>query len=546
MRLLRLLSGPNGTPRYRLALSAGLSGLCSTLVLAIVNMAAGEIASGSKPGVDWVLAALFAASVLIYFLADVYLSSRMTRDIEAALHGIRIRLLTLLRQADPVKLERFGETRLYESITRGSEAISRNAPYLATNFRSIILVLAVCIYIGAISLLALGLVIVVVAIAGWRYIRMAGETQARYGGVLREENRLFEHTGDLLDGFKEVRLNSRRSHDLGVAFERVSAEARQVGIDVQLAAFRQSTFGQVAFFFLLGIIVFVVPGYSQSFSEDVLKITTAALFMIGPLGSVIQSVTVLGAAEADATRMAELEGMLEGMREPEGEVPAAGLPVQFESLGLENLEFRYPRDGDEAAFTVGPLHATVKQGEIVFITGGNGAGKTTLVKLLSGIYAPQAGQVLWNGVAIGDNLRALYRERLSVVFSDFHLFRQFYGLQGFDRNRAEYLLGLMELDGVVELSASGFGRIDLSAGQRKRLALIAALLEDRPILILDEWAADQDPRFRQRFYREILPILRAEGRTLIAITHDDHYFDAADRCLHLDNGRFRDAGGGAG
>jgi len=540
MRLLQLLTGPQATPRYRLIVSAGLSGLASTLVLAIVNMAAQEIADGSHDGVDWLLAAVFAGCILVYLVAELYLIGRSTRDIETALHDMRVRLLTLLRGAEPLKLEHFGEARLYESIARGSEAISRNAPYLAMNFRSVIQVLAVAIYIGSISLLALALVVAVIAVAGWKYVGMARMTQARHAEVQQEENRLFESTDDLMDGFKEVRLSSARSRDLGTSFAGLSDRARSVGVDVQIAAFHQSIFGQVAFFFLLGVIVFVVPSYSQTFGAQVVKITTAALFMIGPLSGAIQSVTVLGAAEADAARMFELEALLQDMQEPKGEVTGVSLPAGLDDLRLEGVAFSYPGADGDRPFALGPVDLTIRRGEIVFITGGNGAGKTTLVKLLTGLYVPAMGHILWNGVVVGDGLRSIYRERISAVFSDFHLFRNFHGLARFDAARAGALLRLMELEGVVDISAQGFARTDLSAGQRKRLALIAALLEERPLLVLDEWAADQDPRFRKRFYREILPALRAEGRTVIAITHDDHYFDAADRRLHLDAGDLRE------
>jgi putative ATP-binding cassette transporter len=81
-----------------------------------------------------------------------------------------------------------------------------------------------------------------------------------------------------------------------------------------------------------------------------------------------------------------------------------------------------------------------------------------------------------------------------------------------------------------------FSTTKLSTGQRKRLALFAALAEKRPILILDEWAADQDPGFRLFFYNEILPYIKNENITIIAITHDETYFNLADRRLHLESG----------
>ena len=86
-----------------------------------------------------------------------------------------------------------------------------------------------------------------------------------------------------------------------------------------------------------------------------------------------------------------------------------------------------------------------------------------------------------------------------------------------------------------------------SGGQRQRLAIARAVLRNAPILVLDEWAADQDPQFRRKFYREILPELKRRGLTIVAVTHDDHYFDAAERRLHMEEGRLSElaAGGGA-
>jgi putative ATP-binding cassette transporter len=71
----------------------------------------------------------------------------------------------------------------------------------------------------------------------------------------------------------------------------------------------------------------------------------------------------------------------------------------------------------------------------------------------------------------------------------------------------------------------------LSAGQRRRLALLQVFLDRRPVVALDEWAAEQDPIFRRVFYTELLPELQRRGATVVAITHDDRYFHIADRCV---------------
>ncbi|MET1077256.1 MAG: cyclic peptide export ABC transporter [Pseudomonas sp.] len=538
MKLLQLLRDAGATPRYRLVASAALSALSSTLVLALVNTAAEEIASGQHRGVDWTLAALFLGCIGACFFGESYLIGRVSRDIERALHRLRGSLVDHLGRADLLQVERFGEGRLYQSITQTSATISRDAPYLAMNFRSIILVAAIMGYIGMLSWIALLLVVLVIVLAGRVYLRMTHRVQARYRDMLHQETQLFEGVTDLFDGFKEVRLSSTRSHDLGEAFGRVSEQARHAAVDVQGSAFQQSIFGQVAFFFLLGVIVFVAPAYSTGFSADVVKVTTAALFMIGPLSSVLQSVTLLASAEAAAAQMFQLDEQLQAMAEPAADDPARP-DDDFEQLCLRDIAFAYPAADGERPFAIGPLELSLRPGEILFITGGNGSGKTTLVKLLAGLYAPQQGTIEIDGRAVGAAGLQRYREMIATVFSDYHLFRRFHGLGPLDLEYATSLLALLEMDQVTQLQAGGFTRVDLSAGQRKRLALIAALLERRPVLLLDEWAADQDPRFRRKFYRELLPRLRAEGRAVIAVTHDDHYFDVADRRLHLESGQLR-------
>ena len=88
----------------------------------------------------------------------------------------------------------------------------------------------------------------------------------------------------------------------------------------------------------------------------------------------------------------------------------------------------------------------------------------------------------------------------------------------------------------MTLSQSGFSTTHLSHGQRQRLALLGAYLEDRPIYVFDEWAANQEPQFRNIFYRQILPELKARGKLAVVISHDDRYFDVADRLIRLTSG----------
>jgi putative ATP-binding cassette transporter len=194
---------------------------------------------------------------------------------------------------------------------------------------------------------------------------------------------------------------------------------------------------------------------------------------------------------------------------------------------------------ENSSFTLGPLDLTFYPGEITFIVGGNGSGKTTLAKLIAGLYIPQTGEIRVDGKPVTDKNRDDYRQYFSVVFTDFFLFESLLGLRTpeLDEQARQYLVDL-QLNHKVQVSDGVLSTIELSQGQRKRLALLTAFLEDRPIYVFDEWAADQDPYFREIFYFNILPVLKARGKTVLVISHDDRYYHVGDRIIKIDYGQF--------
>ena len=189
------------------------------------------------------------------------------------------------------------------------------------------------------------------------------------------------------------------------------------------------------------------------------------------------------------------------------------------------------------ASSVGPNSLTIRRGDCIFITGGNGSGKTTFINLLLTLIPSSGGQVSVDGVIVTDDNVDAYRSLFAAIFSDNHLFQTLYGTAPFTPEETRRLLGDMEILEKVQVVNKRFTTTDLSGGQRKRLALVAAQLEHKPILVMDEWAADQDPAFREKFYRQILPALKEQGYTIVAITHDDRYFDAANARFHMEDGR---------
>ncbi|MFD1627378.1 cyclic peptide export ABC transporter [Azospirillum griseum] len=537
MNVVLLLARLGPMPLRRLVFGAAVSALSSAVVLAIVNRAAQKIAETKSDVVDLWMAALFVVCVLLYTASESWMVARMGADIEEAIDGVRVRLLDRLRRADLWKLERFGETPLFDSITQSCQIVSMNSQFLALSLRSALLIVAVLVYIAALSPLAFLLIAALMAVGAVSYLRLGEALNERQEIQNRHEAGLFESVSDLFDGFKEQRLNSARSADLNATFAGVSATTTAARNEVHLHGWQQFVFGETAFNMMLGVIVFVVPNYSSTFGQEVVKVTAAILFMASAVFGLMQSMAVMAAADSAARRMIELEGQLNELAEPAATAPPLPLPEDFHVIRLEGIEYAFPAPAGEQSFAVGPFDLTIRRGETLFITGGNGSGKSTFIKLLTGLYHPLRGRLTVDGLEIGPGRQNAYRGLMATVFADFHLFARLYGMDHPDRAEADALMRWMEMERVTSVDGDRFGRRDLSAGQRKRLGLVAAILEKKPILILDEWAADQDPHFRQKFYREIVPELKRRGLTIIAVTHDDHYFDVADRRLHMEEGR---------
>jgi len=238
-------------------------------------------------------------------------------------------------------------------------------------------------------------------------------------------------------------------------------------------------------------------------------------------GVALEKITSLGLSLAGSS---ELETLTEPIRK------------QWQKLELREVVHQYPSTQDDHPFRFGPVSLTIVPGEIVMIIGGNGSGKSTLAKLITGLYAPQSGAIYLDNTRIDAQNRHWYRQHFAVVFSDFYLFDSLLGL-GTNQELVYQYLKQLQLDHKVTIKNGQFSTTALSQGQRKRLGLLIAYLEDRPIYLFDEWAADQDPRFKEFFYREFLPQLRAQGKTILVISHDEHYFHIADHLIKLNHGQ---------
>lgn len=532
MKFLTMLRQESTLSIPRLVAVASLAGLCNAAVLAIVNHAA-EQASNDGAALHYLLQ--FLVVVAIWVVAQRYVMTTSADEVERVLHRVRIRIADKVRQAELTTFERVGRSEIYSAVNRDTSTISQASLVLIDGAQSAFLVAFTALYILYLSGVAFILTVVFVWLALSIYFKRRLPLRQAIHTANARENQLWDVLTGLLDGFKMVRVHRRRSDDLYQHADRLSHEAMTLKIGVRHLVAGQFIFAQVAFFLLLATMAFVVPRFgSETYSDIVIKATTAILFLIGPVGSLVGAIPTLAEANDAAEGIEALETRLEaGSYRGPGDVD----PTTFSTLALQSVTFAYAAVPGEAPFTVGPIDVEVRRGELVFISGGNGAGKSTLLRLLTGLYAPTQGRVVFDGQEVSGDAREAYHGLFGVVFSDFHLFRHLYGIRGATPERIADLLHLLEVDDKVRVVADEFDTLDLSSGQRKRIALLVSLLEDRPVLVFDEWAADQDPQFRRKFYEEILPGLRAQGKTVIAVTHDDRYYGVADRLLVMREGR---------
>jgi putative ATP-binding cassette transporter len=354
------------------------------------------------------------------------------------------------------------------------------------------------------------------------YIRQARE----------DRDELFKQTRALVYGIKELKGNRSRCLDFFYdAFLPADTKMRKnviVGSSIQGLA---HSAGRM--FLLIGIcmLLFVWPRWYPVSPAALTGYTLTILYLTHPLGAILGWLPTVNAA---SIALAKIDRLGLSIDDSEEQTLCTVTPP-FESLGFRGVTYGYTSP-DGRGFALGPIDLTISSGEELFIAGGNGSGKTTMAKVLTGLYAPHEGQVLLNGQVVTNATRNNFRQLFSTVFVEGHVFDRLLGVD-LDQDQLRHFARLLEIENYVDCETGQFSPQQLSRGQHKRLALLVACMDNRPILVFDEWAAEQDPGFKDIFYRQILPELRQQGKTVVAITHDDRYFSAADRVLKLVDGR---------
>jgi putative ATP-binding cassette transporter len=521
----------------KLLIMSAVGGISNASILAAINSGVQDAGNGQKPGL-WG-AALFIVALFLFMRSQQYVTITATAEIEAIIHKIRLRLIDQIRRSELLELEGIGRARMVAAITSDTAVLTQASNMLCFTVQGAVLIFFVSIYVAYLSLVAFGLTVVIVGASGVVFHRKNRRLAAQKAESAAWERRFYDRLLDFLDGFKEVRLNRARSSDLFDDAREVSKSAANIKIRTQAETFKMIVTSQISMYILLGAVVFVAPNLSDSLGgSSIAKATTALLFVVGACFGLVQSIPILLNANAAAGRIEQLDTTLSAVAPKH--VRDFVAPKHFDTIEMRNIEFRYVDKFSDTAFKIGPIDFSLRSGELVFLTGGNGSGKSTFLRVLSGIYAPNSGEVVLDGRVITDETRDEYRALMSAIFFDYHLFRRLYGIPDPEPGEVDRLLAKFRLTDKTSITDGEFRTLDLSGGQRRRLALIVSLLEKRPIFLLDEWTAEQDPEFRRKFYDEFLPEMLQAGATIVVITHDDRYLDELDlpaRKIRMDEGR---------
>jgi len=492
-----------------------------------------------------------AGGLLLTFvtLCLVALVGRAVADMSTNLVGqrlvaqVRKSLAQRILSAPIDALERYRTHRLMPVLTSDVDMISDAAFMLASTLISVAIALGCLAYLASLSLPLFALLTVALVIGGGLQLFAQARGVAGFWKSREHEEHLHKAYRGISEGAKELRMHrGRRSRILSGQIEHTVDRIRDINWRAINTYVLATAFGSALYFLLIALIL----GWAALREVEPVVLSgfvLVMLFLKGPIDQIVGALPNTGRAKVAFERVADLSARFAN---PEPHLHL-GLPPSNTALrqGIELRGLRYTFDAASGAtpFVLGPINLALHPGELVFIVGDNGSGKTTLIKLLLGLYAPQEGMVLLDGVEVTDRTRDDYRQLFTTVFSDFYLFEDLMGSEGEVAAlpaEARPYLERLEIADKVAVQDGRFSTLDLSTGQRKRLALVHAYLEGRPVLVFDEWAADQDPTFRHLFYTELLPELRDKGHLLVVISHDDRYFGHADRVLKMADGRLVD------
>ncbi|MBB5066039.1 cyclic peptide export ABC transporter [Granulicella mallensis] len=524
--------------RFTLAIIVGvINGVSAVGVIEVISQ--GAVQRNHLPSLVWTFFGLCFVQIASRISSEILLIS-LTQDM---ILDFRVKSSVNLLESEYKKLESIGKPGLTAMLTSDIDMLTQSA-HLVPNVigNGIVIVFSLC-YAAFLSLSGCLILLCFLAAGACIYHILERLPRAQMEQVREQTDVLYGNIRAILEGLKELQLSSRRkTYFLDNVFIPSVQRFRSLYSKAMIGYSFAVNIGGMLFIIAIGFLFFLFPFWLKIGPAVSISLSFLLLYLIQPVSNLVGSLPDLRRAEIAMLRLRHLNVDLAAHREqsvdePSGDIflPKAGGAEAL--ICFVDVCHQYPSQSDDKTFMLGPLNLSIREGEVVFVVGGNGSGKTTLAMLILGFYEPHSGHIELNGQIVSNSRRVHYRNLFSAVFADFYLFDEV--LSGeHDSNMvlAQEYLNKFDLTHKVEIKKNRFSTTKLSTGQRKRMALVSSYLEDRPIYLFDEWAADQDPVFKKVFYTELLPELKKRGKTIIVISHDDQYFNCADRVIKLQDG----------
>ncbi|MCX8131037.1 MAG: cyclic peptide export ABC transporter [Clostridia bacterium] len=515
-------------PYFLVVVLSVMSGLGNSLIIFFIN----ESLNREKS---------YETGIYMFYILGVLLSSFGALTVRKKLislttgivYSMRIKLIDRILKMSLEKIEKVGSEKIYTVLNTDTEAVSYLANVLIGVVTASITLICYCIYLGFLNLYGLIASLVVFASASIVFLAVSRSAKKMWEKARDIQNTFYRFINDLLNGFKELYMHKNRREEFYMDMMKCCDSYRKNRVEGENRFTSAFVVGETAFQIATGAALFIFPMIFAELKGNVLRnYVFVFISMAGAVNTIVHGIPGIINVRISWKRITDIVGSI-SMVEVLPDVNANEIDTDNLFIKLDNVKYSYKNENGEK-FSVGPINMEIGSREIVFITGGNGSGKSTLAKLITGLYRPDEGSIFLNGknVASGE-LSSLF----STVFSDYYLFSKLYGINTDKRLReiSEYLKTL-RIDQKVDVKDGAFTTTELSTGQKKRLALLVSYLEDRPFYLFDEWAADQDPEFRSFFYNVLMPQLKAKGKCVIAITHDDRYFGLADKLVKMETG----------
>jgi len=510
----------------------------NTGILMFINNTISQTEWGLFGDYDWlVFTLLLLVSLFTNRSFQVYLI-KLTNEI---LYKFELDILLKIRNASMTDFEQLGKEKAWTAMQ--DTRVLGSVPMVVINtFNSLIIIVCCVGYLFWISPIGGIVLLVIMALLFAVYLLRNKKIKKELDDLRDLKNVYTRNIIDLLDGFRELKMSIRRNENLYDGhIVKNRKRAKDISINTSRKYLDNTLLGSYSWYLIIGVVIFVLPVLAGLSVMQTSAFIITVLYMMGPVADLVNLIPFVTSVKIATERLDSFENELNAeiseRYEMEGKDP---FDVPLDKIRLNDIQFAYKNEEGETTFELGPIDFEVNSGEIVFITGGNGSGKSTLASILVGLKEPQKGSIYFNDVVVEATNYAYFRNRITTIFSKHYLFTTNYDEHDLKQSNAflKELIEHMKLTPTVKWDSGELIQTNkLSDGQKKRMAMILALLEKKDIILMDEWAAEQDPIFRKYFYLEFLQILKKMGKTIIAVSHDEHFFGCADRLIELSNGK---------